>query len=490
MKNIEIIKDSCEFANIKYPKSHEINWSDESVWKDMTISPVGIFQFEGEYAFRLLQEFKPQKVDDLSLVNAALRPSGASYRDRLLAREINKNPSKLIDDLLESSYGYLIYQEQTIAFLQDICGLSGSASDNIRRAIGRKQKDRLDAAMPNILKGYCAKSDKPKGAAELEAKAFLQIIEDSASYQFGFNHSTGYSMIGYMCAYLRHYYPVEFIAAYLNNANGEPDIVAGTELAKLKGIEIRPIKFRYSKGKYHPDPATNSIYKGLGSVKEISIAVADELYELRDRKFDSFIDFLAVNPCKKNVTDILIRLNFFSEFGGSQKLLDMVEIFNKFYGKKIINKDKCDVPPEIMLQYATETPKQYRLTDSTAITKVLCKELKDENISLKDQLAAQLEFLGYVSDIFIEADKSEPNRQCGYILSVDTTYSPKLTIYNLYTGKTGLYKMQKQAYSRNPVVEGDLIDFFVETRQKSKKVNDEWVKLDETEDWITNYLQR
>lgn len=89
-----------------------------------------------EYAFRLLQEFKPQKVDDLSLVNAALRPSGASYRDRLLAREINKNPSKLIDDLLASSYGQLVYQEQTIAFLQDICGLSGSEADNIRRAIG------------------------------------------------------------------------------------------------------------------------------------------------------------------------------------------------------------------------------------------------------------------------------------------------------------------------------------------------------------------
>ena len=89
--------------------------------------------------------------------------------------------------------------------MTNICGLSGSDADNIRRAIARKQKDRLEQAMPDILEGYCQKSDKPREVAEEEAKVFLQIIEDSSSYQFGFNHSTGYSMIGYVCAYLRYY---------------------------------------------------------------------------------------------------------------------------------------------------------------------------------------------------------------------------------------------------------------------------------------------
>ena len=72
----------------------------------------------------------------------------------------------MIDDLFEETNGYLVYQEQTIAFLQQICGLSGSEADNIRRAIGRKQKDRLDKAMPQILNGYCSKSDKPRDIAE------------------------------------------------------------------------------------------------------------------------------------------------------------------------------------------------------------------------------------------------------------------------------------------------------------------------------------
>ena len=121
----------------------------------------------------------------MSIVTACIRPSGSSYRDKLLARVPHKNPSEIIDELLSENLGYLIYQEDTIKFLQQICGLSGSEADNIRRAIGRKQRDRLEAALPSILEGYCSKSPQPREVAETEAKEFLQIIEDSASYQFG-----------------------------------------------------------------------------------------------------------------------------------------------------------------------------------------------------------------------------------------------------------------------------------------------------------------
>lgn len=185
MKNIGIIKDACELIGIPYPKSHEINWNDEAVWKDMLRSPIGIFQFESSFAFDSLKRFKPQSVFDMSLVTACIRPSGASYRDELLDRKSHSNPSPIIDELLKDNLGYLIYQEDTIKFLQLICGLSGSEADNIRRAIGRKQKERLDAALPSIFEGYCSKSPQPRHIAEAEAKEFLQIIEDSASYQFG-----------------------------------------------------------------------------------------------------------------------------------------------------------------------------------------------------------------------------------------------------------------------------------------------------------------
>ena len=172
-------------VGIPYPKSHEINWEDQAVWTDMIKNPVGIFQMEGEFAHSLLRQFEPHNIFDMSLVTACIRPSGASYRDDLIKKKIHKNPSPIIDELLKDDYGYLVYQESTIKFLQQICGLSGSEADNIRRAIGRKDNDRLQKSLPQILEGYCEKSPQPRDVAEKEAKEFLQVIEDSASYQFG-----------------------------------------------------------------------------------------------------------------------------------------------------------------------------------------------------------------------------------------------------------------------------------------------------------------
>lgn len=193
LKNVGIVSKTCEYANVPLPRSYQINWGDQDVFRDMVSDPVGIFQFESDYAFNTLKEYhanlakrrRPFSIDDMTVCNACIRPSGASYRDNLIALKPYHNPSKMIDDLLSNTHGYLVYQEQTIAFLQQICGLSGGEADNVRRAIGRKQADRLAAALPAILSGYCEKSDKPNDVAEEEAKQFLQIIEDSASYQFG-----------------------------------------------------------------------------------------------------------------------------------------------------------------------------------------------------------------------------------------------------------------------------------------------------------------
>ena len=185
LKTVQVIRDTCRYLGKPYPKTHEINWNDEAVWGDMIRCPYGIFQFEGKFAYDSLKRYRPHSIFDMSLVTACIRPSGASYRDELLAKKPHHNPSKIIDKLLENNLGYLVYQEDIIAFLQQICGLTGSEADNVRRAIGRKDADRLQKALPQILEGYCEKSDQPRDIAEGEAKEFLQIIEDASSYMFG-----------------------------------------------------------------------------------------------------------------------------------------------------------------------------------------------------------------------------------------------------------------------------------------------------------------
>lgn len=476
LKNIQVIKETCELANIPYPKSHTINWQDSNVWNDITISPAGIFQFESKFAYDSLKKFKPSCINDLSLVNASLRPSGASYRDRLLSGEINKNPSEIIDNLLKPNKGFLVFQEDTIAFLQNICGLSGGDADNVRRAIGRKQKDRLEAAMPQILEGYCKMSPKSRNIAEQEAKEFLQIIEDSSNYQFGFNHSTGYSMIGYLCAYLRYYYPEEFIAAYLNNANNEDDIRYGTELAKVKKVTIHPIQFGYSGAVYSVDKETHSIYKGISSVKFLNTDVSDKLYAMKDKTFNSFVDLLVEFPGNSRQREILIKLDYFQAFGKSKRLLAIAELFDAYYGKKIIKKDRCKIPIELVQKYAlSETEKQFRF-DSAGMLSLLSElvdNIPDKDLPLLTRINAQKEYLGYI-DL-----KDATLVGQALVMDVNTKYTPRLTLYDLASGQTISAKLAKKSYQNNPLPVGAIIHYNVEQKPA-------WVK-DENGQWQQDY---
>ena len=489
LKNIEIIKDTCELAHIPYPKSHTVNWDDADVWNHIADSPVGIFQFESKFAYDSMKKFNCRCVNDLSLVNASIRPSGESYRDNLLAHKENKNPSELIDDLLEKNHGYLVFQEDTIKFLTNICGLSGSEADNIRRAIGRKQKDRLDAALPQILEGYCSKSNHIRDVAEKEAEKFLQIIENSARYQFGYNHSTGYSMIGYMCAYLRYYYPREFITAYLNNANNEDDIKQGTELAKQLQIPIHSIKFRHSIAKYSCDE--NGIYKGVSSVKFLNDEAADDLYSIKDEGFDTFIDLLAsITELRvdSRKLEILIKLDFFSEFGGINYLLECNLLFNKYYGKKQIKKEKAfadGLDFDIVRKYASkETPKMFTGLDSLGLVNELILSIPNDKTSLKTIIAYQLENLGYVDII----DKKYAG--CCVVTDLNVDYSPKLKLYALANGNTIPVKIDKKTFKSNPLARGDIIKVNNQAKKpKMKKIDGKWTQSDEKEWWVLDYEQ-
>lgn len=489
LKNIQIIRKTCEYANIPYPKSHEINWNDEKVWNDIITNPAGIFQFESSYAFELLKKFKPTTINHLSMVNASLRPSGASYRDRLLSGEINKNPSELIDDLLKDNRGFLIFQEDTIKFLTNICGLSGSEADNVRRAIGRKQKDRLQAALPQILEGYCSKSDKPREAAEKEAQIFLQIIEDSSEYQFGLNHSTGYSMIGYVCAYFRYYYPEEFIAAYLNCANNSDDILNGTELARTKNINIYNIKFGKSNAEYVVDKENNAVYKGIESIKFCNSQIANELYELSKNKYDSFIDLLYDISSKTSVNSrqlqILIILNFFSDFGNNKYLLDVVDIYNKFGLVKIIKKNKLEelnLSENIIRKYSNkETEKQFSQIDNIGLLHELSSKIENKQLSIKQQIQYEQEYLEYINYTNPDAPKTMYYVvECKFYKDKSKPY---LYLYNLKTGEYLKTKITlSNAFIENPFNTGNVINVkeFTE-KNKMKKVGEEWVKTDEKE---------
>ena len=483
-----------------YPRTHEVDWNDKAVWADMLRSPCGVFQMESPYAFECLKKMKPENIFDMSLVTACLRPSGASYRDALLARKVHHNPSPIIDDLLAENLGYLIYQEDTIKFLQQICGLSGSQADNIRRAIGRKQKDRLDAALPSILEGYCTKSDKPREEAEAEAKEFLQVIEDSASYQFGYNHSIAYCLLGYLCAYYRFYHPAEFITAFLNNAANNEDIAEGAKLAKCYGLQVVPPRFGISGSDYTCSAESRQIAKGLSSLNGLGTAVSRRIQEASMLHYTYFVDVLDCLMHRygvhSNQIQTLIHIDFFADYGNQRELDRIFDLFDFFkQGEaKQIKKDRVAGSPfeEIIKSNSTGVTKtgkeaaSYTITDMHAILigceqAVLSAGLKDYSVLTKvKHFADAMGYSGYVSGLEEDRRKlyirevyplkrKKDGKQFGYSVltqSVGSGIESRFTVFN-------------RVFDLDPIKKGDVVICTGYTREGQYFTMTGYRKIDE-----------
>ena len=203
---------------------------------------------------------------------------------------------------------------------------------------------------------------------------------------------------------------------------------------------------------------------------------------MKDQRFDSFIDLVKVFPGNSRMREILIKLNYFSEFGGSKKLLKIAELYDKYYGKKIIKKEKCELPIELIQKHmVSETEKQYRFEPEgmLALLSELCDNIPDETLPVLEQINAQNEYLGYIDLI----DNTKPTM--AIILSINTKFTPKLTLYRLGDGKTTTVKLKKKAYELNPLESGMIIDYRIEKKNKWQMQNGEWVMSNEYEDHLS-----
>jgi len=495
LRNIKILNDAYKLIGVPYQMSHEINFNDNDVYKDMSKSRIGIFQFEKEYAHSLLKEFNPASLFDITLVTAAIRPSGNSYRKELISKQKHKNPSEIIDKLLEKNYGYLVFQEDTIKFLQQICGLSGSESDNIRRGIARKKSEILTESLPSILNGYCNKSNKSREISEQEAQEFIQIIEDSSSYQFGYNHATGYSITSYRCAYLRYYYPKEFITALLMNAANEEDVKNGTELADVYGIKVLPPKFGISKDNYFYDKESSAISKGIGSVKYINKQISLDLYDIYEQENPkTFVDLLCYIKEKTKMNsrqlDILIKIGYFSKFGNDRELLLITEYWMTF--KKVItgeskqikkDKIKNDDVKQILSKYTTDKNKdgssgasfKFDGIDSCVSffreLEIFIKESNIPDLDFKTRAENQLSYLGYID---LTTQKEEDRRK---LLITDVyalqdkfkggIWKYKVSTKSIGSGKVSSLSVDSKQMDRQMIQKGDIV--YANSVSKDKK---------------------
>ncbi len=333
--------------------------------------------------------------------------------------------------------------------------------------------------MPSILNGYCTKSDKPREDAEEEAKEFLQIIEDSAAYQFGKNHSIAYCLLGYLCAYYRHYYPLEFITSYLNNAANDNDIKVGSEYASKIGIKVTMPKWGASKSDYFYDKTNRVIAKGLSSVKYMGGSVAEELYALSSKKYDHFVDVLKDINDKTSLdsrqTEILIKIDFFSMFGNQRELLNIYDTFRTRFKNgevKSINKELIAGSPmeEFIKKYsngmtkAGKPAKSYRIEDAMQIL----RDIEDKVLSVKmDDLddKVKIENFNDVMGYYGYCSGKEEDRPKLYVVSTypllrkrdGVQFGYSVVTRSIGSGKESRFTVFNSNFDADPIKEGDII---------------------------------
>ena len=500
LDNIGVINETCRMLGIDRLTPDNVDLNDEKVWKSIRDDTTLIFQWESDSAQAYLKKFmsdetiaKAKEKDQnfsyikwFSFGNGLIRPSCASFRDDVACGKFYDNGFKELNEFLAPEAGRVAMQETIMMWLQKFCGYSPAESDNVRRAIAKKKG--TATLLPEIEQRFIDYSsthyDITVEKCKEVIKPFLQIILDASAYGFSWNHSDSYSCTGYISGYLRYYYPLQFLTAAFNIFFDKEDkIVNITKYANKIGIPIKDIKFRHSKADYNCDVSENVIYKGIRSIKYMNEDVANKLYDMREQNFDSFVDVIKVFPGNSRQLDILIKLNYFSEFGKIGTLLRIVDLYNLYGGKKLLKKDKCKLPSELLSKYCTETDKQWRVQDQDGLIEELCSMIPDIDVPIQSKIEWSKEYFGYISTVMPE------KKDVGYVMDINTKYSPKLTVYQLWDGKTTVYKLQKKAYEKNPFNKGCLLQFHSEMRPKSKLVDGQWQKDYSTmEPWLTNYI--
>ena len=483
--NVQIADDVCRLANIPVLKNDELDFEDMNVWNEMLKSGLGIFQFE-KTGWRYLkstldnfEKFKEQvkdisRLDVMSALNGIIRPVGDSIREDFVQGKPYHSGMKEIDEFLGDSLGYLIYQEQIMMWLYNFCNYSMGQSDIVRRGIAKKKG--TEKLIPKIEEGfmkYCTEKFPHYDESHLREvmQKFIQVILDASDYGFSINHSTPYSILGFKGAYLRHYYPLQFLTVQFNINQGVIDKTTKIQefVDKHTDIKVNPIKFGKSKSEYNCDVEGNAIYKGIKSIKFLSEKNADELYQLKDNNYESFVDLLIDVEEKTSVNtkqmNILIKLNFFDTFGKNKKLLN---IYNEFVeGKNRYNKTH------------TQKTKEKRIV----LLREMQKFIIDESITMYEQLLFEKEMLGFPISTF------DVNKKEVIALEVDTKYAPKILFYSLHNGKTEVFKIDKRTYKKNIIKVGSIVrvDNYL-SKQKTKKTDNGFEPVPNQFDWwITDY---
>lgn len=489
VESIALAKKAFDLAEVPIPSIYKFKTMlDDKVWdiyaKGITCT---INQYDSDWATNMSKKYKPCSVKEVAMFNGAIRPNFNDYRDGFMAREEFTNGNEFLDKLFEPTDKYILYQENLMQFFEAL-GIKPSESIGLIKKISKKKikPEMFDALTERLKEGWLKAIGNMEDFDETWEK-----IQTFMSYGYNTPHSLAMCYDSLYEAYPKAHYPLAYYTVALDMyRDDERRTKILTKELDYFGIKLKNPRFRYSKSEYMMDKESNSIYKGISSYKYLNEIVGEELYILKDKRYNNFMELLVDlqgTSINSRQLDILIRLDFFQEFGGSKKLLKEVEIFNSLYGKKVLNLTKLPLGlslDEIRPFVGKLTEKQVREIDIENLMNYCESKLKNEDLSLKDKFEAMLEYQGYISY------KDESWNENVYVITGFKTNKYGTTFVSIYNLKRGVsldIKVYKKTLSQNPIDEYDVIYAVIKDKNKIRKDKDGWITLDETEKILESY---
>ena len=493
--------------------SELLNSLDNRIWdifeKGLTCT---LNQVDGDWATSLLKEFKPHTVSDMAMFVACLRPFFNSWRDKFISRDIFTTGSIHLDKILSSTNSYILFQENLMQYFEWL-GVTPAESIGLIKKISKKKikPEDFKSLETRIKNKWIENTGSDKDFYET-----WRMIQSCISYGFCSSHAVATAIDCLYGAYLKVNYPLEYYTVALTNYADDMERT-NKLISELPcfNIKLLHIKFGKSSSEYTMDKKHNAIYKGISSIKFCNEIIAEELLNLsKSKKYKSFIELLDDIFDKTSINNrqlrILIGLNFFSDFGNNQYLLDVFNLYNgvKIKNKKTnkdiqllpsirncntIKKDKLEqyeqygITEYLLKKYANETAKQYNKIDNIGLLNELVLKLENKPMSIQDSVKFEKEYLQYIT--YINTDIADY-----YYIVIDfKTYKddtrPYLILRQLQTGNEIKTRIkQSKIYKSAPFGEFSIlkIEGFTEDF-KGKYVNDEYIKTDERELILEEY---
>ena len=327
LKTLSIIKEAIE--NIRHSKGIELNIDEIPIDDPATYQlygegqTIGTFQFESAGMQKYLRELEPSTFEDLIAMNALYRPGPMDYIPDFIDRKHGRKPIEydipIMEKYLKDTYGITVYQEQVMLLSRLLADFTRGESDALRKAMGKKLRDKLDHMKPKFIEGGKKNGHDPKTLEKIWAD-----WEKFASYAFNKSHATCYSWVAYQTAYLKANYPSEYMAATMSrNVSNITEITKLMDECKAMGIRVLGPDVNESSMKfsvnYHGD-----IRFGLGAIKGVGESAVQSILVEREKNgvFKNIFDFVQrvnLSACNRKNIENLALAGGFDSFSGIKR---------------------------------------------------------------------------------------------------------------------------------------------------------------------------